>query len=59
MNTELKLVVINNEIPKHILWVVQMGASYRTFDDENEARIHAEVLRRFGHIPVTIRQIEC
>ena len=59
MNTELKLIVINNEIPKRTLYVVQMGASYRSFDTKEEAELHAEVLRRFGHHDVTIREIYC
>ena len=59
MNTELKVISHNNEIPKHTLYVIQMGASYRSFDDEKEAQLHAEVLRKFGNMPVTIKQIEC
>ena len=59
MNTELKLIVINNEIPKHTLYIVHAGAICRSFDDEKEAQLHAEILKRLCQYPVTIREVLC
>ena len=59
MNTELKLVVINDKIPKHTLYVVQIGTAYRSFDTKEDAELLAEVLHRSEHRNVTIREICC
>lgn len=59
MNTELKLVIINNEIPKRTIYVVQMGAAYRSFDTRDEAELHAQILQKLGHHEAIIREIYC
>ena len=59
MNAELKLIVINNEIPKHTLYIVNAGAVCRSFDNEQEAILHADILKRVSPYPVTIKEVIC